>query len=138
MLLAEMDALEFFASIAWPIVALVIVLILRKPITDLLLSLRSIKYRDFAAKFEIEESNATANIQDTETENVVTILQAALSQSAHSYEWIRNNTPLTLTDKELDDIVLKFPNLFRRTRIVHHDANGQRVIPGKPGMKQIQ
>ena len=132
-----MDALEFFASIAWPIVALVIVLILRKPIIEFLLSIRSIKYREFAAEFELEESDVTADIQDTETDNVVTILQAALSRSAHSYEWIRNNTPLTLTDKELDDIALKFPNLFLNTRIVHRDANGQRIIPGKPGMKLI-
>ncbi len=138
MLFAEIDVLELIASVAWPTAVVIIVWILRKPIADLLRSLRSIKYRDFAARFEIEETDATTDIQDTETENIVSILQVALLDSAHSYEWIKNNTPLTLSDKELDDLASKFSKLFRTTRIIHHDAAGQRIIPGKPGMKLLK
>jgi hypothetical protein len=135
MIFAEMNPLEFVASLWWPIVVLSIVLIFRSPISTLLLSLRSLKYRDLAAEFEMEESDATADVQDTETENIIMILQDALSKSAHSYDWIRDKTPLTLSDKEFDDLALQFPKLFRTIRIVQRDANGQRIIPGKPGMK---
>ena len=130
-----MNVLEFISSFVWPVVAILAIVLFRKPITLLLLSLRSFKWGDFAAQFEVEDDKLPRGIKNTDTENAVVILQGALSRGAHSYKWIRDNTPLAMTDEELDDIIKNFPHAFESTRIVKRDSEGNRVIPGNPGMR---
>jgi trimethylamine:corrinoid methyltransferase-like protein len=81
------------------------------------------------------EHRALHQSRDPDMENVQMILGRALRSSAHSYEWIRSNTPLNYSDEEFEALFTKKPETFESVRIVRRDENGERIIPGKPGIR---
>jgi len=83
--------LEFIASIvnslAWPVGILAIVLVLRKPLRQLLPLLRRLKYKEFELEFEkrVQEIRAevTAAVPASVAEAQATPVSGALAQLAH-------------------------------------------------------
>ncbi len=61
--------MEYFAaiieSIAWPLAVLVIVVMMRKPIKDLMRLIATVKYRDFEVTFREELKEARAEAEDS-------------------------------------------------------------------------
>ena len=124
---------ELVSDLAWPIVAFSLVFLFRhqltnllNQLTDLLKSLKRFRYKDW--EFEMEEG-------EDGTEQQVGLLKSIVAGSAHSYRHIRDNTPLKLSDEEFDSLIKKKPGVFQPTRIVHRDENGNRIMPGLPGVK---
>ncbi len=125
-----MDILTFISkiieSLAWPATVALFLLLFKEPIHALLWSIKKFKYKDL--EIETEEVNLT---QDPQVDQLMSVLQ----NSAHSFEWIRENSQLKFTDEEFEKIIAKHPNYFTRTRIVKRDEKGNRVKPGLPGAK---
>lgn len=126
------DMLEVLAMlihyISWPIVVLVILWCFHSQISMLILSLRKFRWKDIELQFEMEESKS-------EGPAFVDELRIILKNSPHSYRWIRENTNLTLTDDEFNQVVEKHPGIFEQTRIVRRNSKGKHVTPGWPGVK---
>ncbi len=81
-----------------------------------------------------EHHQLTAS-QNPGGENKLMILRNALRNSAHSYEWIRDHTPLEHEDAEFAAIVAQYPEILESVNVIQHDNRGNRVIPGKPGIR---
>ena len=73
--------------------------------------------------------------RDPETANIQMILRRALRGSAHSYDWIRSNTPLNYADSEFDKVISDNPDVFEYVRVIQRDEKGDRIVPGKPGIR---
>ena len=57
----------------------------------------------------------------------------ALAESPHSFKALRERG-FTQSDAEFEKIIATHRALFRSGRIVRRDEQGQRVIPGWPGI----
>jgi ppGpp synthetase/RelA/SpoT-type nucleotidyltranferase len=81
------------------------------------------------------EHNELKASSDPESADILMVVRKALGRRRHSYQWIREKTGLTLTDKEFDDLVAKYPETLRRAPVVHRDESGNRIRGGRPGLK---
>jgi hypothetical protein len=60
-----MSTLDFFSSLAWPIVVLIVFLILRSPIINLLKRIKTVKWKDIT--FEIGDTVPVYSPEDNQT-----------------------------------------------------------------------
>lgn len=119
---------ELVGHIAWPIVALIIMCWLRAPISTVVGTLKKLKYKDWEASFEIEEGKAPGS-------NAADLLKLIVQNGPHSFEWIRNATPLKLSDDEFGELIKSNPTMFQHTTIIRRNEEGERVTPGWPGVR---
>lgn len=75
---------------------------------------------------------ATRVTEDTFADVMV---RALWKYGTHSFAWFREHTKLQLSDEEFLDIVKNRPRTFELVRIIDRDADGNRVIPGKKGVR---
>jgi len=89
--------------------------------------------QEFAAL--INEHNELKASSDPESADILMVVRKALGRRRHSYQWIREKTGLTLTDKEFDDLAAKHSETLHRLRIAYRDESGNKVRAGRPGLK---
>lgn len=65
------------------------------------------------------------------------ILSSALKDHAHSFEYLRRNTKITLSDEKLTVVVRSRPKEFKLVRICRRDETGNAIRPGLLGAKRI-
>ena len=98
----EYSTLKFTAemvdSLVWPILAVILALIFREPISVLIQSAKKLKYKEF--EVELTDDEAT----DDPDENR---LRSILSDKARSFHWIRRNSPISYSDKQFRDLISK-------------------------------
>jgi len=58
-----------------------------------------------------------------------------LQHGTHSFQYFRDHTPLQLSDRAFVALVNYYPNRFEIVRIIARDPHGDRVIPGRPGVR---
>jgi hypothetical protein len=100
-----MDWLTFISNIwnatgkfAWPAVFVIGLILFREPIKKVILSLKSLRYKEF----EIELV-APQDISDQEINIIVYYLQ----RSPHSFQWFRDNTEIQYTDAQFSTLLAK-------------------------------
>ena len=62
-------------------------------------------------------------------------LATAVKDRAHSFNYIRRATGLTLSDKQFMDMIKENGERFQFIRIRRADTDGNRIRPGWPGVK---
>jgi ppGpp synthetase/RelA/SpoT-type nucleotidyltranferase len=73
--------------------------------------------------------------RDKENASTLMVLRKALGTNAHSFDWIREHTALTMSDNEFTLLISNNSENLKMKRMIRHDENGIRIRPGKPGMK---
>jgi hypothetical protein len=53
----------------------------------------------------------------------------------HSFRAIREQTDLKLTDDQFATLIRENPNRFKAVRFAKKDDHGDRIEPGRPGVK---
>jgi hypothetical protein len=64
----------------------------------------------------------------------VEIMASAIEKRPRSFQFIRQSTGLKLTDQEFRAIAKSDPARFKLVRFLKRDAEGERVLPGRPGV----
>ncbi|MFC6333151.1 hypothetical protein ACFP56_11000 [Paenibacillus septentrionalis] len=113
-----MDALEFTSSIvktlAWPIIVLVIVFLLKKPITQLLLSISKFKYNNLEMDFgkelnKIEETLEKQSIEQTTLNNTISTINKEKENEVLSLAEIHPSAAIsvvwTMIEKEIANTI---------------------------------
>lgn len=125
-----MDCLTFVSnaidSLAWPAAVVIALLVFREPMTNAILSLKRLRFKDFEAEL-VEPQEAG--------EQEISVIVSYLQRSPHSFQWFRDNTEFQYTDQEFESLVGKHPDILQRVTIVSRDENKRRTIPGLPGLR---
>jgi len=128
-----MDWLTFISNIcnaagsfAWPIVFVAGLVLFRKPLTTVILSLKFLRYKDFEM-----ELVAPQETSDQEINAIIPYLQ----RSPHSFKWFRDNTHFQYTNEQFDTLVSKYVGILEKVTIVSRDEHKRRSTPGLPGMR---
>jgi len=128
-----MDWLTFISNIwnatgkfAWPAVFVIGLILFREPIKKVILSLKSLRYKEF----EIELV-APQDISDQEIYIIVYYLQ----RSPHSFQWFRDNTEIKYTDAQFSTLLAKHSEILEPITIVSSDQEKRKNSPGLPGMR---
>jgi len=121
-----MDWLTFVSnaidSLAWPAAVVIALLVFRKPMTNAMLSLKRLRFKDLEVELvEPEEAG------EQEISTIVSYLQ----RSPHSFQWFRDNTEFQYTNQKFESLVDKHPDILQRVTIVSRDKNK----PGLPGLR---
>jgi len=64
----------------------------------------------------------------------VEIMASVIEQKPHSFQFIRESTGLKLTDQEFMAIAKSDPTRFKLVRFLKRNDEGERVLPGRPGV----
>jgi hypothetical protein len=64
-------------------------------------------------------------------------LAQILRHQPHSFEAIREQTSLKLTDEQFRRLVTENPSRFKLVRFAKKDDHGDRSMPARPGAKLI-
>ena len=67
--------------------------------------------------------------------NHVETVAAVVARKSRSFDQIRKATGLTLTDEQLAAMAVENPGRFKLVRFVKRDGAGNRILPGRPGMR---
>lgn len=128
-----MDWLTFISNIwnatgkfAWPTAFVIAIILFRVPITKVILSLKSLRYKEF----EIEMV-APQDISDQEINIIVYYLQ----RSPHSFQWFRDNTEIQYTDAQFGTLLAKHSEILEPITIVSSDKEKRKSTPGLPGTR---
>lgn len=125
-----MDQNTFYSSVieslAWPVLTLMALWILYKPLDKLITSIKFMRYKDI----EIELVDPT-DVGKQE----ISIIASHLQRGPHSFQWFRDNTEFKYKDEEFVKLVSKNPQLFETITIVSRDKNKREGKPGLPGMR---
>jgi hypothetical protein len=65
----------------------------------------------------------------------VEMIAAAVRRGPHSFEYIRGNTGLGLTDDQFRAVVAANRGRFKLVRFMKRDAGGELIRPGRPGVQ---
>lgn len=114
---------DLVRALAWPVTVFMLVFLFRNQLTDVLKAITAAKRIEvYGVKGELEEGGEEAR---------VSLLKAAVASSPHSYEVLRNTTPLNLSNEQFGKLADKYPHVFRKVRIVRHDDKGnESFLPG--------
>ncbi len=136
-----MDILTFLSNLigtlTWPIIIVILFVIFKKDICELLGKISKIKHGDTEIEMEAldEQYIVLSNNNVNKYDQTVNVLISALMGGAHSFNWIRRNTSITLNDKEFNEFIENHKDIFKKVTIVNKDKDGRRIIPGNPGIK---
>ena len=67
--------------------------------------------------------------------SIIDAVAKAVKDGAHSFRHIRKTTGLRRTDDQFLELIEESEQRLRFTRIRRVDADGNRVQPGRPGVK---
>ena len=127
-----MDSLTFISNLwsaaAWPVVFVIGLVLFRKPITKVMLSLKSLRYKGLEMEIELPAPQETS---DREIKIIVYYLQ----RSPHSFQWFRDNTEIDYTNEEFGTLVATHPKILELVNIVSRDEEKRKSTPGLPGMR---
>ena len=128
-----MDWLTFISNIwngagnfAWPVVFLIVLILFREPIKKVVMSLKSLRYKEFEMEL-VEPKEAT----EKEIESIVSYLQ----RSPHSFQWFRDNTEFQYMDDQFSELIAKHPGVLEKITIVSSDKEKRKSTPGLQGMR---
>lgn len=128
-----MDWLTFISNIwnaagsfAWPAVFVTGLVVFRKPLKTVILSLKFLRYKGF--EMELVAAQETT---DQEINAIVSYLQ----RSPHSFQWFRDNTDFQYKNEEFDQLVAKHAGILEKVTIVSRDEDKRKSTPGLPGMR---
>lgn len=125
-----MDWLTFISSVissvAWPSALVIGLLVFRKPMTNAILSLKRLKYKDLEM-----ELVAPQEAGEQELSAIVSYLQ----RSPHSFQWFRDNTEFQYTDADFESLVARHPEVLQRVTIVSKDETKRKSVAGLPGLR---
>ena len=131
-----MDWLTFISNVwsatgkfAWPAVFVIGLILFREPIRKVILSLKSLRYKEF----EIELV-APQDISDQEINIIVYYLQ----RSPHSFQWFRDNTEIQYTNAQFSTLLAKHSKILEPITIVSSDQEKRKSTPGLLGMRLTQ
>jgi len=130
-----MNAWSFFSLLIWQIILAATLWYLREPLIQLLLRRKiSAKWNDK----EITIEGASSESSEKEMREAAKELQAIIRRKGpHSFEYFRNNTNIRYSDEEFHKIIETYPDCFQEVRIIQHDQDGNRIIPGRPGIRLL-
>ena len=128
-----MDWLTFISNIwnsagsfAWPAVFVTGLVLFRKPIKTVILSLKFLRYKDLEMELVAP--------QDT-SDQEINIIVYYLQRSPHSFQWFRDNTEIQYTNEQFGTLVAKHPEILEPITIVSRDEKKRKSTPGLPGMR---
>ena len=128
-----MDWLTFISNIwnsagsfAWPAVFVTGLVLFRKPIKTVILSLKFLRYKDLEMELVAP--------QDT-SDQEINIIVYYLQRSPHSFQWFRDNTEIQYTNEQFGTLVAKHPEILEPITIVSRDEKRRKSTPGLPGMR---
>jgi hypothetical protein len=124
-----MDWLTFFSKLAWPSVAFFALLWFRKPLTEILNSIKRFKFRCL----EIE-CDAPELLKDEYATKLESILK---NHGSHSFKWLRKSGYLPLSDEQFENVIAIDESKFQKTTILLIGQDGD-VIEKRPGVKLAQ
>jgi hypothetical protein len=64
-------------------------------------------------------------------------LAEIVKNAPHSFQVIRAQSSLKLTDDEFSALIRTNPNRFESVRFAKKDDHGDRILPGRPGVRLI-
>jgi hypothetical protein len=64
-------------------------------------------------------------------------LAEIVKHAPHSFRAIRDQSSLKLTDAQFTALIRGNPDRFATVRFATKDAHGDRILPGRPGVKLI-
>ncbi|MDR3635280.1 MAG: hypothetical protein P4L84_15860 [Isosphaeraceae bacterium] len=64
-------------------------------------------------------------------------LAEIIKHSAHSFRVIREQSSLKLNDAQFTALIREFPDRFASVRFAKKDDHGNRIMPGRAGVKLI-
>jgi hypothetical protein len=125
-----MDWLTFISntagSFAWPVVIVTGLVIFRKPIKTVILSLKVLRYKGLEM-----ELVAPQETSDQEVNIIVYYLQ----KSPHSFQWFRDNTEIQYTNEQFGTLVVTHSEVLEPITIVSRDEEKRKSTSGLPGMR---
>ena len=128
-----MDWLTFISNIwnaagsfAWPAVFVTGLVLFKKPIETVILSLRSVRYKDLEV-----ELVAPQETSDQEIKIIVYYLQ----RSPHSFQWFRDNTEILYSNEQFVTLMAKHPKILEPITIVSRNEEKRKSAPGLRGMR---
>ena len=128
-----MDWLTFISNIwnasgsfAWPAAFVIGLLLFRKPLEKVILSLKFLRYKGFEMEVVIPQE-----ISDQE----INVITSYLLRSPHSFKWFRDNTDFQYTDEQFKALVAKHAGTLEEITIVSRDEERRKSTPGLPGMR---
>lgn len=75
---------------------------------------------------------------DETHERVVARVAVLLGDEARSFDWLRTEGHVSLSDEEFHKLVEGRRDMFRLVRVIRRDSHGNRLIPGLPGIKRVK
>ena len=127
-----MDSLTFISNIwnttAWPVVFVIGLVLFRNPITKVMLSLKSLRYKDLEMEMELPTPQETSDRE-------INIIVSYLQRSPHSFQWFRDNTEIDYTNEEFSTLVATHPKILEPVNIVSRDEEKRKSTAGLPGMR---
>jgi hypothetical protein len=128
-----MDWLTFISNIwnatgnfAWPAVFVTGLVLFRKPLEAVILSLKFLRYKDFEMELVAPQETSDQEIKD---------ISYYLQRSPHSFQWFRDNTDFQYTNEQFDALVAKHAGILEKVTIVSRDEDKRKSTPGLPGMR---
>jgi hypothetical protein len=79
---------------------------------------------------EVAEDGAEQEMQEAADD----IRDMLRRRGAHSFQYFRDHTRIKLSDEEFDELIRRNPE-FKKVTIIQRDEDGNRIIPGRPGIK---
>jgi hypothetical protein len=67
--------------------------------------------------------------------NNLETIAAAVEHKPHSFDHIRKTTGLELTDEQFVAMIEKNRGRFKLVHFVKRDQRGERILPGRPGVR---
>jgi hypothetical protein len=127
-----MDNLTFISNLvghmAWPVVVALGLVLLKMPASELIRSLKPKKARIGSFELEFEEAAVS---DDQKLNDIATYL----TQSAHSFQWLRENTQFKYSNGDFQKLINNNRDVFKPVTIIKRDEEGHKLYPGLPGVK---
>ena len=65
------------------------------------------------------------------------IVSATVKDRPHSFDFIRRNTSLRLSDRQFEALISEQPARFKLVRFVKRDPQGKAIRPGRGGVRLL-
>ena len=127
-----MDRLTFISNIwsaaAWPVVFVIGLVLFRNPITKVMLSLKSLRYKGLEMEMELPAPQETSDQE-------INIIVYYLQRSPHSFQWFRDNTEIQYTNEQFGTLVATHSEVLEPITIVSRDEEKRKSTSGLPGLR---
>jgi len=114
---------------AWPAAFVVVVILFRKSIETLILSLKSVRYKDIEMELAAPQETSRQELD---------IIVHHLRRSPHSFQWFRDNTEISYSDEQFRTLIATHPKILEDVTVVSGNELERKSRPGRPGMRLAQ